>query len=312
MHKKNGVWIKKVAGQGAKHSAFTDLIDHRNLLYCCYREAGTHISADGCIKVITLDTDGNISQHHRLSLHQTDIRDPKLSITPDNKLLLTAYARKTDGSGNTLYGQPVCWFSDNGKSWSSPIFFGERNWWLWRVSWHNGIAYGFAYNRGQQKLKFYKGDPRRTFSCINEEVLSLEKHDLAYPNESDMLFQDNKAYALVRRDAGSCSAQLGVSSYPYIHWKWHDLKHYIGGPAILCVEEEKIIAAGRFWAGSTPVTALYQLDLKNKSLTPNLILPSAGDSSYPGLVKKDDHLYISYYSSHVDNKSQIFLAKFKL
>ena len=143
-------WIKPIATT-AKHSAFTDLLIFKGRLFCCFREAETHISPDGKIKILTLDAQGATNYQQQLRLHQVDLRDPKLSITPDGKLLLIAFARHVDTEGNTLYGQPVCWFSTDGKSWSSPIYFGDKDWWLWRVTWFKGVAYGFAYNRCQQK-----------------------------------------------------------------------------------------------------------------------------------------------------------------
>ena len=59
------------------------------------------------------------------------------------------------------------------------------------------------------------------------------------------------------------------------------------------------------------------MNLSNGDLQELLILPSAGDNSYPGLVLKkrvleEDTLYVSYYSSHEDNKSCVYLAEINL
>jgi len=40
-----------------------------------------------------------------------------------------------------------------------------------------------------------------------------------------------------------------------------------------------------------------------------LFLPSAGDIVIPGLVIMGSNIYLSYYSSHIDHKAQIYLAK---
>jgi hypothetical protein len=56
---------------------------------------------------------------------------------------------------------------------------------------------------------------------------------------------------------------------------------------------------------------LAVLDVEQKSLQPILQLPSGGDTSYPGLVWQDDHLWVSYYSSH-EGKAKIYLAKVRL
>lgn len=302
-------WVKPLKCS-ARHSAFTDLLSYKNQLFCCFRQAETHISADGKIKIQTLDGQGQIKYQQQLALRDVDLRDPKLSVTPDGKMLLIAYARHINAEGNTHYGQPCCWFSSDGKSWSSPRYFAEKNWWLWRVTWHKGTAYGFAYNRGQQKIKLYAGDPRRAFHCIQDEALSFDKHGLGYPNESHILFdQNNVARALIRRDADSCTAQLGIAKPPYTRWQWHDLGEYIGGPAMLALNKESYLAGGRYWAGHIPKMALFELNHQRKTMKPFAILPSAGDSSYPGMQKVGKDIYISYYSSHIDGRSQIFLAK---
>ena len=43
-----------------------------------------------------------------------------------------------------------------------------------------------------------------------------------------------------------------------------------------------------------------------------LELPSGGDTSYPGMVIHGGLLWMSYYSSHEDGKTSIYLAKIKL
>jgi hypothetical protein len=305
-------WIKTIWSR-AQHNAFTDLCEFHTDMYCCFREAGNHISADGKIRVIRMDFAGNKLAEQNLSIPGADLRDPKLSITSDGKLLLLAYARHTDTDNRTRFGQPVNWLSTDGHSWSNPRYFADKNWWLWRLRWHKGQAMGFAYNRGQQALDLYQGDPRRTFNPIQHKVFSLAIQGKGYPNESDIAFaDDDTAYALIRRDADSCTAQLGVAKPPYKRWQWFDLGEYIGGPVMLKLDAVKALVAGRYWQGLNPRTALFELDLQSAKLQLKLILPSAGDCSYPGLVLKDKTLYVSYYSSHIDNKSNIYLASVSL
>ena len=282
-------------------------------MFCCFREAHNHISADGKIRLLRMDFAGNKLAEQCLSLPGVDLRDPKLSITADGKLLLLAYARHTRADNSTLFGQPVNYLSTDGHSWSSPRYFADKNWWLWRLRWHKGQAMGFAYNRGQQALNLYQGDPRRTFNLIHPKAFSLAKQGKGYPNESDIVFSDDDtAYALIRRDADTCTAQLGRASPPYTRWHWVDLGEYIGGPVMLKLDSGKVVVAGRYWQGLQPRTAIFELALATAKLQLKLVLPSAGDCSYPGLLVKDNTLYMSYYSSHIDNKSNIYLAKISL
>jgi hypothetical protein len=294
----------------ANHNAFTDLCLFKRQLFCCFREADNHISGDGAIRVLTLNSQYHPTYQQSLRVREADLRDPKLSITPDGKLLLLAYARFRDNNNKSIGAKPYCWFSTDGISWSSPTILTVKSGWLWRLSFHRDFAMGFAYNRGQERLSLYKGNPLRAFHCISQNTLSKKQHGLGYPNESDIIFDSNdNAYALVRRDADTGSAQLGHSKPPYTQWSWSNLKHYFGGPAMIRLNDEHAIAGGRLWTSSGPKMALFTLNLKAAKMSPTLILPSAGDSSYPGLVLTEGKLLVSYYSSHTDNKSAIYLAE---
>ncbi|WP_339726261.1 hypothetical protein [uncultured Paraglaciecola sp.] len=304
-------WIKKV-GNRAAHNAFVDLCEFKQQLFVCYREAENHLSADGIIRILTLDFQGQILYSSQIAIPKMDLRDPKLTLTPDGQLLLIAFARHTSIQNKTIGTRNLTWLSQTGQSWSTAKEFAARNWWLWRVRWHKDLAYGFAYNKKQNAIDFYSGNPRRSFHLHQPYVLSLHKHQLGYPNESDLIFDNNKAYALVRRDADSYTAQLGLSQFPFKKWRWIDLGRYIGGPTMLRLDENFALVAGRIVKQGRLVTGLLKMNLDNGELQELLILPSAGDNSYPGLVLKNDCLYISYYSSHEDNKSGVYLANINI
>jgi hypothetical protein len=72
----------------------------------------------------------------------------------------------------------------------------------------------------------------------------------------------------------------------------------------------KIIAAGSLDDG-TGHTALYWLDPEAGTLKQFLMLPSGGDTGYPGLVFHDGVLWVSYHSSH-EGRARIYLARVKL
>jgi hypothetical protein len=302
------ICLKKIWSKG-KHNAFTDLCSFKGKLYCCFREALNHVSADGVLRIVELSNEGRVKASQLIHLHHVDLRDPKLSVTADGKLLLIAYARHTGNDNRTLYSKAVCWISADGLSWSSHSFFAQKNWWLWRLTWHQGIAYGFAYNRTRQAVDFYQGDPRRTFAVSSKNAFSLLRNGKGYPNESDLVFIGDNAYALLRRDADTYSAQLGRAEFPYKNWVWQDLGRYIGGPAMLLADNKTAIVAGRIEHKNDLKTAIMTIDLVSGKLKVALILPSSGDNSYPGLVKQGNTLLVSYYSGHEDNKSSIYLAK---
>lgn len=70
--------------------------------------------------------------------------------------------------------------------------------------------------------------------------------------------------------------------------------------------------AGRIWENRQFKTALLSINVTTQKLKIEARLPSGGDNSYPGLVQFKNTLYMSYYSSHEDNKSQIYLAQFDI
>lgn len=305
-------WTKRIWNR-AKHNAFTDLCEFAGGLFCAFREATDHISPDGVIRILHTQCDGKVKNHTRIALPGADLRDPKLSVTPDGKLLLIAYARFADASNKTSHAQSYCWFSSDGISWSGGRAFGPKNWWLWRISWRDDKAMGLAYNRDRQAVNLHEGDPRRTFLKVMPGVFSQQTHGKGYPNESDIaLHADKTAYTILRRDADSCTAQLGIAKPPYRQWQWHDLQEYIGGPACIFLNQNTLLIAGRRWRKQGPQTAIWTLNLNTRTLALKLLLPSAGDCSYPGLERINNTLFVSYYSSHQDGKSAIYLTEIGL
>lgn len=292
------------------HSAFTDLLkmSHGDML-CCYRQATNHVSNDGALEITYLTGSGKVESRCRIALAGIDLRDPKLSSGPDGRIWLIANARYADNENTTVKRRMMSWFSTDGKSWSSPHDLDLQGWWLWRIIWRHDDAYGFAYNRGQDRIDLYQGHPGKRMFCRKSHALGLTSHGLGYPNESDMHVDDEgNMWALVRRDADSFSAQLGFSKPPFTRWQWHDLRCYIGGPAWAPLTATTMLVSGREWTGKALVTTLWLLNLTNQKLEKIQTLPSGGDNSYPGLVISADKLFVSYYSGHKDNETRVYLA----
>lgn len=294
----------------SNHSAFTDLVSFRGKLFCCFRQGHSHVSDDGEIEITLINENGVLIQRSKLSVPGMDLRDPKFTVSHEEKLILIAHARSYNSKSKAYFSVTLSWFSLDGYSWSSHHQFGPNNWWLWRLRWHNDEAFGLAYNRGHDRVDLYKGHPRKQVECVKTHALSLQHHGLGYPNESDLYFEaDGKLWALVRRDADSFSAQLGFACSPYTRWKWHDLKDYIGGPVMQPLCNDWMLVAGRQWTGRKLQTAIWVMQLSTHTLHWVAVLPSAGDNSYPGLVIDGDNVWVSYYSGHKDNQARVYLAR---
>jgi hypothetical protein len=135
------------------------------------------------------------------------------------------------------------------------------------------------------------------------------------PTEATIRFAaDGTAYCLLRRDGKpSNTAVLGTSKAPHREWTWKDLGKFLGGPELMQIPDGRWIAGGRLHGVGSPAgtrTALCELKVESGELEPILVLPSGGDSSYPGFVWHEGHLWASYYSSH-EGRTSIYLAKAK-
>src|SRR3954468_10177861 len=83
------VSVEKIWDRGA-HNAFTDLIRWRDRWYCTFREADAHVGGDGKVRVLE-SADGKAWGPVALIAEEgIDLRDPKLSITPDGRLMIVA------------------------------------------------------------------------------------------------------------------------------------------------------------------------------------------------------------------------------
>ena len=302
---------------GPAYCAFTDLIRHRDTWYCVFREGDSHVpGTNGTIRVLS-STDG--TQWSPAALVEesgVDLRDPKISATPDGRLMLLMGGSLYDGANGDAHRSLVSArgrvsFSADGRTWSAPQTISIDNEWLWRVTWHGDTAYGVSYrNRGEAgaSLNLWKSTDGITY----EKITALQPGGDAWPNETTLRFDpDGSLLALVRRERDSRTAFLGRSRPPFTEWSWHDTGRMIQGPDFLHS------TAGWWYAGrdqppgdSAIRTVVGRLD--NHTAIPFLTLPSGGDTSYPGIVEAaPGELWISYYSSH-QGRAAIYLARVRL
>ncbi|MCK4465948.1 MAG: discoidin domain-containing protein, partial [Bacteroidales bacterium] len=305
------VFVKKIWDQ-ANHSAFTDLIRFTDNWYCTFREGESHAGGDkGKIRVIR-SADGQewssvayfVADDPNDSVI-LDLRDPKLAITDDDRLMMHAGASLYEGSKRVGFS-PMVSFSKDGSIWSGlePIDITDS--WPWRPIWHKGQAYVVAYNPDLKTLILYVSTDGIHYKPLNE--ISIPD---GFPNETTLRFLENEdIIALVRREQDDKKAMIGISKPPYENWSFKKTARRIGGPNFIVLEDGRFIAAGRMYFDDQPKTTLATIDLDG-NIEPKIILPSGGDNSYPGMVHYEGYLWLSYYSSH-EGKTTIYLAKIKL
>lgn len=292
----------------APHNAFTDLIRWRGRWYCTFRESEAHIGGEGRIRVLE-SSDGRRWQSVALITEAgIDLRDPKLSITPDDRLMIVG-GGSVYGGTKTLKGrQPRVLFSRDGREWTAPKRVLEEGEWLWRVTWHDGKAYGVSYSNTGNKnadwaLKLFVSTDGVSYRLLTRLDVP------GRPNETTLrVLSDGEMIALVRREAGEAFGWIGTSRPPYTRWNWTETRHRLGGPNFLRLPDGSLWAAGRSYPGGAKTVVAR---MTRDRYEPVLTLPSGGDTSYPGLVWHDGFLWISYYSSH-EGKTAIYLAKVKV
>jgi hypothetical protein len=296
----------------APHNAFTDLVRFRDRFYCTFREGAGHVPSsagtDGKVRVIASDDAEKWRSIALVAEQGIDLRDPKLSITPDGRLMLLMGGSRYD-QGQLLGYSPRVSFSDaSGGEFPAPtpivldkkIATGKD--WLWRVTWREDVAYGVVYQS--------TGDGSTVHLVRSKDGVNFEAvADLGLtgqPNESTIRFREEEMLMVVRREGGNTYGMFGRSRPPYTEWSWREMTHRLGGPDFLVLPNGQTILGTRKHTPAGAKTMIARL-ADDGTVTELLELPSGGDTSYPGMLVHDGSLYVSYYSSH-EGKTAIYLA----
>ena len=179
----------------APHNAFTDLIRFRGRWWCVFREAQAHDAPGGIVRVLKSETGGSWESAATVEERGIDLRDPKLSVTPDGRLMLLMGGCVYDDEGEYLTRAPRVSFSEDGSTWSDPQKVLSEDHWLWRATWHGDRAYALS------KLGEGKG-PRRGFLYTSMDGIDwdwITEFKLPGVSETTLGFQpDGEMIALIR------------------------------------------------------------------------------------------------------------------
>ncbi len=309
----NKIWDKEA------HNAFPDLFKFKGNLYCAFREGANHVDNNntGKVRVMRSKNGSNWETVALFSMKGADVREARLSVTPDGKLMailaagvwkdgsylsLSPYVAYSDKKGNSFGALEKITVEDSG---------GPAIDWIWRVTWHKGIGYGVMYRiRGDRKAAEWEAHLLSTKDGKNYTIIKQLAID-GNPNESTIRFDENdEMFIVVRREAGDQNGVLARSAFPYTNWSFNAIDFKLGGPNFLFLNKKQIILGSRFRENKTSSTRLFVMDLNAKVLK-TIILPSGGDTSYPGMVLEKNKLWVAYYSSH-EGKSSIYLAQVPL
>lgn len=310
VQKDEKVIIQRITNDKERHQAFTDLVYFDNQFFLTFRESDKHdFGNNGVIKLMSSKNGKKWTLIKEFNFPGIDLRDPKFAVNGDDLLIYI--------HGSTYENKKIVAFSDYLSRYSSKwdkvenvvldnkqltkyIVKGNEAW-PWRVTWHNNKAYVFGYN-GLDIFGLYKSEDGLFFK--NHKTYS----NVAVPCESTIRVNEKgEFYALTRRIWSSAVFQkynsdtnelsmIGV--LPFVNF---------GGPNFLFLNEKKIIFAG---GRGRVILGVYDLETNESSIFMEF---GGGDCSYPGMVIKDDVLWLSYYSSHeTQNGASIYVAEIQL
>lgn len=305
----------------AKYNSFTDMVWHNGRFVLAFREGNSHgVPAEGVPggNLRILQSKDGLTWNSTALVQATsneDLRDAKLSIAPDGRLMLTgAAAFKTAKSER----QTKAWFSTDGAKWTPAVNIGDYNYWLWGNAWHNGQVYSVGYGptslstaeRNRRITRLYRSDDGKNYSTLVPSLTASS--GLTGGGETALIFRkDGTAVALSRRDTGNFESLIGTSQGDFTNWTWQITPEHLGGPELIELPDGRIVAASRRFVGKQTTTALFWLDPTAGTLTHFLTLPSGGDTSYAGMVWHSNLLWVSYYSSHA-GKASVYVSQVKI
>jgi len=301
----------------AGHSAFTDLLAHDGALYCTFREGSGHIPGlNGAIRVLRSPDRVHWESVALLDEAHVDLRDPKLSLASDGRMMVNMGASRYHGSKRLGIESRVAFASSDGnfsapQRTEFPDTMRSDADWLWRLTWHRGTAWGCVQQLdgggGERALRLVKSTDGVKYDLVASLAVDA-------PSETTLRFApDETMVAMIRRTGREPLGKIGFARPPYSEWRFVACDHAFGGPNLIQLPGGAWLAGSRAYDVKPHRTQLWACDLERGTFKELLTLPSDGDNSYPGFVVDAParRLYVSYYSSH-EGKASIYLATLRL
>lgn len=292
------------------HNAFTDLVFAFGKFHLAFRESDSHEKGlNGIIRILTSQDGSAWEMSASMEVEGLDLRDPKLSVMPDGKLMLLCGAVKWDKEGNKVFIDTLVSFCDERHEFSPFVQVLDRNQWLWQIVWHQGVGYGVSYQtakEAEKEITLWETEDGLCYKRIN-----VFKHP-GKPNETVTRILPNGTMVLLtrRNEPSSASALLGAAIFPYQDFVFKPIGYFLGGPNFLIFSDNEMWISGRamYLSPYHFTTKTVLIRSASDGFRRELILPSGGDTGYPGLLYHEGYLWISYYSSH-EGKAAIYIAK---
>jgi len=293
-----------------RHNSNTDLIRWRDHFFLVHAASPYHMGSTQCRLVLRRSDDARRWETVReFSVPGEDIRDPKFAAIGGRLFL---YALPNKGVRALPYGT-VYAVSTDGTTWSEFERIAQPGWLFWRPKTRDGLRWyvpAYWHEHGKSAL-FASTDG------IEWEIVSTI-HEGDANDETDIEFLPDGRLLVTARlevvadspfghpDAGTL---IAVAAPPYREWPAvRSQVTRLDGPALFSWND-RLFAVARAQPGrrgrlthlgsmmSRKRTALFLVEPQR--LVHLSDLPSAGDTSYAGVVLHDGCLYVSYYTSDI-------------
>lgn len=307
--------VQQIWSEDSTYCSFTSLAQFKGKYYCSFREAYQHhgdsrIPASMGKARIIVSKDGKKWKSVTLIAKEgCDLRDPKLSVMPDGKLMVIMGGNMCEGRKIKSQWTYVA-FSEDGEHFSElqPVVLdsqitGNREW-IWHVTWHKGTGYGVIYGSDFVTVKTTDG--------IHYDLLGrLEQPYRGSEATVDFLSDGTMLLIARRKNPHEAVGGWAVSKPPYTDYEWKDMNIVLGGPDMIVLNDSTCILGSRSLYSSEK-TMLFKGGADG-NFEEVCILPSGGDdNSYTGMIIVGKELWVSYYSRHGRKKAAIYLAKMPL
>ena len=311
-------WVVVSDGE---HNSNTDMILWRGRFLLVHAASPWHLGTPRSRLLVKQSDDGRAWQTlAELRVPGQDIRDPKVVAIGDRLFL---YALPNDST----YATPertVLATSEDAARWTDFEPVGPDGWLFWRPKTRDGRTwYVPAYWHDHGESILLRSEDGRDWTQVSV-IYRGEAND-----ETAIEFlPDGRLLATARlevsadslRGHSDASTLIAVAKPPYERWSQAKSRvTRLDGPALFA-HAGRIFAVARhqpgargFWTrlGSTfsrKRTALYRVEPER--LVHLSDLPSAGDTSYAGVVLRDGQLWTDYYTSRIDRDYPWLLAMF--
>ncbi|MFX1357186.1 MAG: hypothetical protein ACFFA8_07850 [Promethearchaeota archaeon] len=344
--------VVDTGGNPAKnHNSNTDLIYFNNSFYLVFQQSKWHIQDTNGVLVIQKSPDatpGSWEEIHRITLPNTDVRDPKFANISDRLFVYFLPNYRFDPAPNTTFYL----YSDDGLTFTSPqelqvnVTYTYDNgtienvktagWNLWRPKTYNNADW-YVLASGRK----YKQDPGSVGDAdvTGTMTILLETQDgLNWTEVSEVYTTHGNGEAclefltsgkvITTHRVGS----MGLPGYAFgnphgatvIGTSYNNLQNWsfavefqtrLDG-ATLFKLDGRIFAVGRNHLGPRPdmgnhfaVKRTAFYEVKSDRLIHLFDLPSNGDTAYTGVAIKDGWVYASYYTNPINKNYAWFVGQ---